>query len=298
MQILGATVDKHSKGTISKNMGPLSAIFLDALDFRRETLTRDKAGGNVYLKLDETETLINAVSLKAIYKLNDATFRPVFSRIIEWSESKLPDQGSRGRILRQQSVYAFLSAFFESLKSAVTSYASYIVDSAASILQEVDLNTAEYRELWKRVLKTLVKCFEHDQEDFWQAPSHFAAIAPALAEQFLHATTLDVSTDLIPAVVELAARADSQAHRKELNGSILKHVRSEHSAVRLAAVLCQQALIDRPGLGEDWLAMLPELLPYISELQDDDDEVVERETQRWIVKIEGVLGESLDTMLL
>jgi U3 small nucleolar RNA-associated protein 10 len=50
-------------------------------------------------------------------------------------------------------------------------------------------------------------------------------------------------------------------------------------------------------LGEEWLSMLPEMLPFISELQEDDDEVVEKETHRWIVKIEGVLGESLDSML-
>jgi U3 small nucleolar RNA-associated protein 10 len=43
--------------------------------------------------------------------------------------------------------------------------------------------------------------------------------------------------------------------------------------------------------------MLPEMLPFISELQEDDDDVVENETHRWIVKIEGVLGESLDSML-
>jgi U3 small nucleolar RNA-associated protein 10 len=54
-------------------------------------------------------------------------------------------------------------------------------------------------------------------------------------------------------------------------------------------------LTDR--LGEEWLSMLHEMLPRISELQEDDDEVVERETHRWIVKIEGVLGESLDSML-
>ena len=65
--------------------------------------------------------------------------------------------------------------------------------------------------------------------------------------------------------------------------------------MRLAAVKCQQALTDR--LGEEWLTMLHEMLPRISELQDDDDQVVETETHRWIVKIEGVLGESLDAML-
>ncbi|KAF3354038.1 hypothetical protein VdG1_00295 [Verticillium dahliae VDG1] len=82
---------------------------------------------------------------------------------------------------------------------------------------------------------------------------------------------------------------------KELNTAVLKHLRDERPGVRLAAVKCQQALTDK--LGEEWLSALPEMLPYISELQDDDDEAVERETHRWIVKIEGVLGESLDSML-
>jgi len=54
-------------------------------------------------------------------------------------------------------------------------------------------------------------------------------------------------------------------------------------------------LTDR--LGDEWLSMLPEMLPFISELQEDDDDVVEKETHRWIVKIEDVLGESLDNML-
>jgi U3 small nucleolar RNA-associated protein 10 len=63
----------------------------------------------------------------------------------------------------------------------------------------------------------------------------------------------------------------------------------------LAVVRCQQALTGR--LGEEWLQALPEMLPYISELQDDDDEVVERENRRWIVEIEEKLGESLDSML-
>lgn len=80
-----------------------------------------------------------------------------------------------------------------------------------------------------------------------------------------------------------------------LNASILKHTRSDSPAVRLAAVQCQRSLTDR--LGEEWLALLPEMLPFISELQEDDDESVERETLGWIKKVEDVLGESLTPML-
>lgn len=72
-------------------------------------------------------------------------------------------------------------------------------------------------------------------------------------------------------------------------------MRADQAPTRLAAVRAQQALTD--ALGEEWLALLPEMLPFISELQEDDDEEVERETLRWIRRIEDILGESLEGML-
>lgn len=64
---------------------------------------------------------------------------------------------------------------------------------------------------------------------------------------------------------------------------------------RIAALKTEQALTEH--LGEDWLALLPEMLPYISELMEDEDEGVEREVRKWVKQIEGVLGERLDDML-
>jgi len=188
-----------------------------------------------------------------------------------------------------------MAVFFDNLKSIVTSYATYLLDNAVEVLTAVNPKDEVSKELWSRVLQTLVKCFEHDQDDFWQSPSHFGAIAPILCAQFTHSSTLPLLQDLVPAIVELAAAADSPDHHKELNSAILKHLRSETASIRLAAIKCEQQLTDR--LGEEWLSMLPEMLPFISELQEDDDDVVEKETHRWIVKIEGVLGESLDSML-
>lgn len=290
------SLDKHPKTAIARNMSSLSAIFLNALDLRRQDRSKEAADRLTAANLKAVEESVNEVVLKMIYKLNDAVFRPIFAQLIEHSDSGVPKQDAQGRILLRESVYGFLYTFFDNLKSIVTSYGTYVIDSATSILKESDSRDPEQKELRRRVLRTLAKCFEHDQDGFWQAPSHFGAVAPVLVQQFSHvAAGVDVSEELVPAVVELVAAADSQEHQKEINGSLLKLLRSGQAAVRLAVVLCQQALTDR--LGEDWLSMLPEMLPYISELQDDDDEVVERETHRWIVKIEGILGESLDSML-
>ncbi|KOS17651.1 U3 small nucleolar RNA-associated protein 10 [Escovopsis weberi] len=292
--VLGIAIDKHTKSAITKNAALVSGIFLQTFDLRRQLHIRGDGGEGSLGRVDALETSMHEKALKMIYKLNDAAFRPIFMQIMEWPGTGLAKGDSAGRSLRQYTVFGFLQTFFDSLKSIVTNYATYVVEDAVKILGAADVRAGD-RQLWSRVLTTLAKSFAHDQDDFWQAPAHFGAVAPVLMVQFLHAGAVDVEEHLIPAAVELAAAADSQVHWKELNAALLKHLRSEQAAVRLAAVKCQQALTDR--LGEEWLAMLHEMLPRISELQEDDDEVVERETHRWIVKIEGVLGESLDAML-
>jgi len=244
--------------------------------------------------MTRNEERFNAVALKMVYKFNDSTFRPIFSDLLDWTAQATPRNDYK-RVYPLQSLYGFLELFFGDLKSIVTSYAALLIENAVDILKTTVLKDEEFQTLWTRVLRTLGKCFEHDQDDFWQSPSHFNAVAPVLCAQFIYASSLPVARDVIPILVELAAAADSADHHKEINVAILKHLRSESASVRLAAVKCEQALTDR--LGEEWLSMLPEMLPFISELQEDDDEVVEKETHRWIVKIEGVLGESLDAML-
>lgn len=145
-------------------------------------------------------------------------------------------------------------------------------------------------------MRTLTRSFEHDQDEFWQSPHHFTAISAPLLAQLAHATTpLPTHSVLIPALVALATTADSPDHHKTLNSAIMKHMRSDHAAVRLAAVKTEVAITER--LGEEWLALLPEMLPFISEGMEDEDEGVEREVRRWVVVIEGILGESLGGML-
>ena len=93
----------------------------------------------------------------------------------------------------------------------------------------------------------------------------------------------------------MAAAADSPDHHKTMNLAIIKYKDSEDAAVRLAAVKCQQSLTER--LGEEWLAHSAEMMVFINDLLEDDDEEVERETRRWVLKIEEVLGEDIEALL-
>lgn len=146
--------------------------------------------------------------------------------------------------------------------------------------------------------------------EFWQSPSHLASISGPLIAQLGHATTTTTSNmviaDVVPTITELAIAADSTDNHKELNSALMKYLRPSSAPnarftggdsphTRLAALKTEQALTEQ--LGEEWLALLPEMLPYISELMEDEDESVEREVRRWVKQIEKVLGERLDDML-
>lgn len=278
---------------MTKHSPILSTIFLSAFDLRRQwTVSNAEISED---EITEIENLVNSVAIKMIYKFNDSTFRPIFANLLEWASTGLPKKDTAGRLLRLRSIYTFTTLFFTHLKSIVTSYTTYLLPSALSALESVDPTNPASRALWSNALNTLAAAAAHDQDDFFQAPAHFDVLAPALTSQLAHAATLPLSEDLVPALVELAAVADSADHHKALNAAIMKSLRDTAPAVRLAAVKAEEALTER--LGEEWLALLPEMLPFISELQEDEDEEVERETHRWIVKIEGVLGESLDAML-
>lgn len=50
------------------------------------------------------------------------------------------------------------------LKSIVTSYAAFIIDDAAETLKDIHLNDEDSLLLWRRVILTLQRTFEHDQD--------------------------------------------------------------------------------------------------------------------------------------
>ena len=50
------------------------------------------------------------------------------------------------------------------LQSIVTSYAAFIIDNAVEILKDAPLNDEDSLLLWRQVILTLQRTFEHDQD--------------------------------------------------------------------------------------------------------------------------------------
>ena len=288
-------IETRSKSKIAKHSDALANLFLKIFDLRRIQLSHRTDDSYEDAEVEEVEAAINSTLITMIYKLNDAVFRPIFTRFLEWSAgSTLKDKKSK--IHRQTTIWTFLVSFFSTLKSIVTNYAGLIIDDAVDILTNISPKEVDSRVLWERVILTLQSAFEHDQDDFFQSPRHYPPLCNAFLAQLPSvASSATLLPQLITTITLLANTTVAPAQHKSLCSPLLQYMRDASAAVRLAAVKTQLSLTER--LGEEWLAQLPEMLPFVGEGMEDDDEGVEMEVRRWVKSMEEILGESISPML-
>lgn len=291
LHVFHLAIQYHNKATITQNARGIFNILLEAFDLRQNQYIHQ----NEDIHWSEIFDLVDKIALDVTLKLNDATFRPFFIILVEWATTDSGNIRTANRGLsRLVSLYRFSLALFEQLKSIVTGYTSFILQNASELLAHPQMGPHEDMKLLDIVLRTLSSSFDHDQDEYWQTPAHFDAVALPLINQ-LQQSKAQLTDQVIATITNLAAAARSQEHLKVMNTAIMSHMRSREATVRLAAVKTQRSLTER--LAVDWLDLLPEMLPIISELHEDDDEEVERETLRWAREIEEITGENLDPML-
>jgi U3 small nucleolar RNA-associated protein 10 len=127
---LKLVVNEQSKSVVVKNSPAIFELLLKAFDHRRLVATSDE---EQYISeaIDRIESIYNDVAISVILKLNDATFRPFFVRLVEWV-TLLPAKDIRGRALRATVLYKSLTVLFGRLKvrfyhlCAATLLTSYI----------------------------------------------------------------------------------------------------------------------------------------------------------------------------
>ena len=294
--MLKRALERQPKPAVADQAELLATIFLKAFDLRRIQFSPRTDDSYEEHEVDGVEMAVNETLIAMIYKLNDNVFRPIFIRFSEWANSTSLKQSPR--MLRQITWWKFQVTFFDTLKSVVTSYAGLILGDAVGVLEKASLEEPTSRVLWSKVLLTLEFALKHDQDGYFQKPAHYTALCTVLLSQLSPCASWadgHLLPHLLSIMTTLAASTDSPAQHRSLCIPLLHFMQDDNPTVRLATVQCQLSLTER--LGEEWLAQLPEMLPFISEGMEDNDERVELEVRRWIKKIEGILGESIHSML-
>ncbi|CAM9674824.1 unnamed protein product [Hapterophycus canaliculatus] len=184
-----------------------------------------------------------------------------------------------------------------------------------------DDDTPELR--WRRsaasrlVLSALRRCFQSDRSGF-VTKARFDLLLPAVVAQLdcgANFSTLDAddvgatgggrevssfrlhAEELVgPCLAQLASASGKDALWKAMANAVLMKTRSRRAGVRVAALVSLRQCFE--VVGEEFLALLPECLPFLSELLEDGHPEVESECRSLVKYIEGILGESIESYLV
>ncbi|KAJ9645553.1 snoRNA-binding rRNA-processing protein utp10 [Knufia peltigerae] len=314
--LLSRAIDRNSKPSVVRNAESISTFILQVMDLRRLISSSLNETGLSIDNIKIIESRLQDLSIPFIYKLNDSAFRPLFETWVDWAIKPVDLPGEGGaNTSRQTSLFGFVNHFFATLKSIVTSYASYILEAANNVLRSATVSAAPSDDdlsLYRSTLTLLTTVMDHDADGFFASPGHFSPLAELLVSQLGLSSAKPkpfraaVGELAIPAMVKLAtATMDTPSHHHAINHGLCQLRHNPGAAVRLAAIRTHLALTQDEDVGEEWVNNVVvgastegvggsgETMVYVNESLEDDDEEVEREVRNWVRMVREMVGEDV-----
>ncbi|KAG0209950.1 HEAT repeat-containing protein 1 [Mortierella sp. GBA30] len=324
--LVSQTINAMPRDVIAVHYKQIFKFFLGAFDYRRvhgEDKERRTSVGAV------EDAVIDAF-MQLVMKLNETLFKPLFLKSLDWATTELQVAKASFKDMQARLVffYKLLNALLEQLKSIVTPYYGYVVDNVIEALtgyakkakgtssyedededelkvDGVAIKKRDMDELWPWMVSSLQKCFLHDNDGLWNADRFEKLLHPLVNQLLVTANVVEsekddadwksyenrMNTYLVPCLGQLAVTLSNDALWKPLNYQVLLKTREDDRHIRLSALKVLQEFYKR--LGEEFLILLPETIPFLAELMEDDDHEVEALTQQVIADIEVYLGGSL-----
>lgn len=285
MSILSESLSRMKPPELPTLLPDLTTFFLSALEFR--------CGETDLAAIETVEDRVIRSLTTVVLKMSETTFRPFFYRLYNWA--------MRGdtRSDRVITFYRSTHRIADSLKSLFVLFAGHFVKNAATILDECNAakTTSLYFEderkcvaLLESVLGTLRTVLSNDSQSFIDK-DRFEALMQPLVDQLENGLVREADSVLIPCIALFAVSTGDDSLWKRLNYQVLLKTRHDLPEVRMNGLKCILAVSEK--IGEDFLPLLPETIPFLSELLEDEDERVEGACQRAVQEMERILGEPL-----
>lgn len=302
MLILKEHISQLEKEEINCQQAELTSFFMLALDFRGQHCQQGELN-----KTNEIEGSIIDALLCMIMKLSEVTFRTLYFKLFDWC---MTDNG--GNISdRQLTFYRISDVIAEKLKGLFVLFAGHLVKPFSDLLKQIhstylddSLSQNEHDGTEKRcqllqyVLDCLQKIFLYDTKKFLTKERAKTLLNP-LVDQFENLTGGEnryqtrVIKHLIPCIGQFAVSMGEDSQWKLLNQQVLLKMRHSSAKVRFSSLLMILELTSR--LKENYVMLLPETIPFLAELMEDDCEEVEKQVQIVIAEMETILGEPLQS---
>ncbi|XP_040922730.1 HEAT repeat-containing protein 1 isoform X2 [Toxotes jaculatrix] len=296
MSILKEHIAHMEKDQLSFHQSELTSFFLTALDFRAEHCQGDLE------KTSEIEGRVIDCLLTMVMKLSEVTFRPLFFKLFDWSKSH-----SKERLL---TFYRLCDVVAERLKGLFALFAGNLVKPFSDLLRQTSGSGADQflfdpdpglkktSLLLQYVFDCLYKIFLYDTQRFLSKERADSLLSP-LVDQVENMAGGEqvyqqrVTQHLVPCVGQFSVALADDSQWKTLNYQILLKTRHTDAKVRFSSLLMLVELASK--LKENYVVLLPETVPFLAELMEDECEEVEQQVHKVVQEMENILGEPLQS---
>lgn len=298
MSILQEHIGVMKKEELLSHQSQLTSFFLEALDFRAQHSEDDLE------EVGKTESCIIDCLVAMVVKLSEVTFRPLFFKLFDWAKT---EDAPKDRLL---TFYHLADCIADKLKGLFTLFAGHLVKPFADTLNQVNISKTDEaffdseRDpekcclLLQFILSCLYKIFLFDTQNFMSRERAEALMMP-LVDQLENRLGGEerfqdrVTRHLVPCIAQFSVAMADDSMWKPLNYQVLLKTRDSSPKVRFAALITVLALAEK--LRENYIVLLPESIPFLAELMEDECEEVEHQCQKTIQQLEAVLGEPLQS---
>ncbi|XP_055547032.1 HEAT repeat-containing protein 1 homolog [Wyeomyia smithii] len=298
MKLLSNSFDNIQTNEFNSLQSELSDFFLSALQFRC-----DNASSTKYLSrsIDTAEEHVIRAFVVLILKLSESTFRPLYYKVFEWANR---ESSSNDRAI---TFFNLSSHVAEALKHLFVLFASELITNAAKLLEATNSSKTSQEQyfpepkknatLVRYILRTLLSVFVNDNQNFINL-IRFDTLLQPIADQLENRIIFEdkaIRQLVVDCLAQLAVAVADDTLWRQLNHQVLLKTRNNDPEIRLFALDACTAIALK--IGENFAPLLPESIPFLAELLEDENETVERAVQKTIREIEKVTGEELHKYL-
>ncbi|CAI9771819.1 unnamed protein product [Fraxinus pennsylvanica] len=319
-EMLGNLVNSMDRSSVGAYYMKIFDLCLLALDLRRQHPASIK---NIII----VEKNVLSATVTLTMKLTETMFRPLFIKSIEWSSSDVEDSeyASGQTINRVISFYGLVNKLADNHRSLFVPYFKYLLDGCVQYLVRADdtktgpvrkkktklheaSNNSEDRdvglslEMWHLralILSSLQKCFLYDTGSLkFLDSSNFQVLLKPIVSQLVvdPPVSLELYPDipsvkevddlLVACIGQMAVTAGSDLLWKPLNHEVLMQTRAENVRPRILGLRIVQYLVEK--FKEEYLAFLPETIPFLGELLEDVELPVKSLAQEILKEMENL----------
>ena len=239
--------------------------------------------------------------LEMVTKLNEVTFRPLFTRLFDWAVIDLDGQDDTHLNARKKVLFKVMLGLLQRFKNLLSPYIGILLPHIQELLASYAAGEATDPAVWTLMLDALSKSFEVDDGAYWSDSSLLKIILPIVSQL---ASPLgvqlregaDAPSPVVQCLAALAASTTSETVLKSLNTSICLQTRDDDPKVRMIALHAVQGIWEVQG--EELTAFVQETVgEYLSELLEDEHSDVISLARKVLGTIEGATGAGVEEYL-